>query len=428
MSVRMEVPAGNLDAPPAQADVLVIGGGIMGLAFAYNAARMGQKNIVVVDRSYLCSGASGRNGGGVRMQWSSADNISLMQQSVDICRNFAAEMGFNVWFRQGGYLFLVKDQNLLSALAANVKIQNECGVPTKLLDPAQAGKIVPELNLNGIHGASYNPQDGVLFPWPFIWGYAQRALDLGVKIHTYAGVEGFETQNQKITAVHIRSTRQDRRPSAAISRHNLPEEAEPAARTGDVPWRQTVKVGHVVNATGAWAPGLVKSLGIELPNRPYRHEILTTEPLKPFLTPMVTIMGEGIYFSQAMRGEIVGGMGDPDEPSSFNMSASLDFIRRFARTATGLLPLLGNVQVVRQWAGLYDVSPDGRPLLGEPEVAQNCTLLTGFTGHGFMMAPVIGKICAERLVKGARSEYFDAHSPDRFRHGIAENRETMIIG
>lgn len=396
MSMRMAIPPGSREPLPTECATLIIGGGIMGLSTAYNAAKLGMKNIVVVDRSFLCSGASGRNGGGVRMQWSTPDNVELMQRSVDICKHFAREMGVNVWFRQGGYLFLVKNPELTRTLESNVRTQNECGVGTRIISPSEAAELVPGLDVSGVHVASYNPDDGVLFPWPFIWGYANKALELGVRIYTFVDVTGFSQSHGKIVTVHTT--------------------------------RGSIRVDHVVNATGAWSPELSAKLGVSIPNRPYRHEILTTEPLKPFLTPMVTVLGEGIYFSQSMRGEIVGGMGDPDEPAGDRSGSSLDFVRRFARSATSLIPALGNVQVVRQWAGLYDVSPDGKPILGEPEAVPNMTLLAGFTGHGFMMAPIIGKLAAERLVRGTRVPYFDAHGPDRFQHGIATNQESMIIG
>lgn len=392
----MAVPPGSREPLPESAELLVIGGGIMGLSTAYNAALLGQREIVVLDRSYLCSGASGRNGGGVRMQWSTEDNVRLMIESVEICKSFASDMGVNVWFRQGGYLFLVKNEELIPTLENNVRMQNSCGVPTKLITPSEAAELVPGLDTRDVRVASYNPRDGVLFPWPFIWGYAHRALDLGVRVHTFVDVTGLERQGNKITHVHTT--------------------------------KGTIRVGHVVNATGAWSPELARQIGLELPNRPYRHEILTTEPLKPFLDPMVTVLGEGIYFSQSMRGEIVGGMGDPDEAPGYDITSSLDFIRRFARSATGLLPALGNVQVVRQWAGLYDVSPDGRPIIGESKKCPNMTFLAGFTGHGFMMAPIIGKLCAERLVNGSRDEYFEKNGPDRFEGGVGTNRESMIIG
>src|SRR5688572_16640114 len=355
----MALPAGSREPPPEEAELLIIGGGIMGLALAYNAARLGQKGIVVVDRSYLCSGASGRNGGGVRMQWSSEDAVRLMQESVEICKRFAAEMGVNVWFRQGGYLFLVKSEKLLPTLEGNVAIQNACGVPTHVLAPKEAQKLVPELDLSGVIAASFNPKDGVLFPWPFLWGYAHQAMSLGVAVHTFADVESLDLENGRVTRVHTRAAK-ERPPASNTGAGGF----EPTIERKS--WRQTIHARHVVLATGAWSPLLAKQAGIELPNRPYRHEILTTEPLKAFLDPMVTILGEGLYFSQSMRGEIVGGMGDEHEASSYDQSSSLGFLRRFAKSATQLLPPLSNVQVVRQWAGLYDVSPDGRPILGEP--------------------------------------------------------------
>lgn len=428
MSMSMALPAGSRQPPPDRAELLIVGGGIMGLAVAYNAARLGQRGIVVLERSHLCSGASGRNGGGVRMQWSTEDTVTLMQQSVEICKSFAAEMGVNVWFRQGGYLFLVKDPALLPVLERNVAIQNACGVPTDLLTPKEAARRVPGLDLSGVIAASFNPKDGVLFPWPFLFGYAHRAIDLGVALHTYAEVEGLELEGGRIARVHARAADAPRAPA------NVPVaglELDAPARGPEHPrstWRKVIEVGHVINATGAWSANLARLAGIELPNRPHRHEILTTEPLKAFLDPMVTILGEGLYFSQSMRGEVVGGMGDPDEPSSWNQSSSLAFLRRFARAATGLLPALGNVQVVRQWAGLYDVSPDGRPILGEAAGVSNLTSLSGFTGHGFMMAPIIGKLCAERLVRGSRVPYFDENGADRFRAGVGRNEESMIIG
>ncbi len=396
----------------------------MGLSLAYHAALLGQKGIVVLERSYLASGASGRNGGGVRMQWSSPEQVQLMQASIRICRRFAKEMGINVWFRQGGYLFLVRDPTRLGALEQSVHIQAACGVRTRLLSPKDVRRVVPELNTEGLVGASYNPEDGVLFPWPFLHGYVHRALELGVRIHTYALAESLALAGGRVTGVHARSTLLDPWRSSA-STHPISKDK---AMVVDPPWRHQIRAKHVVLATGAWAQELATQAGVDLKNKPFRHEILTTEPLKPFLEPMVSVLGEGIYFSQSARGEIVGGMGDPNEPSSFDIGSSLAFLRRFARSATAIMPILAHVQVVRQWAGLYDASADGNPVIGEAEKVPNLTFLTGFTGHGFMMAPVIGELCAKRLVKGEKLEYFEKNGPDRFKYGVAAHKESMIIG
>ena len=164
------------------ADVVVIGAGIMGLSIAYHLARRGTTNVLVVDRGYLCGGASGRNGGGIRAQWSSEANVRLMQESIRMCQDFASEFKINVWLRQGGYLFLARSEERRRALEASCKLQRECGLTTQMLSPREAQKIVPELDTDGIVAASFNPDDGVVFPWPFVWGYAEGARRCGVEI------------------------------------------------------------------------------------------------------------------------------------------------------------------------------------------------------------------------------------------------------
>ncbi|MGH7440103.1 MAG: NAD(P)/FAD-dependent oxidoreductase, partial [Polyangiaceae bacterium] len=156
-----------------RAEVVVIGAGIMGLSIAYHLAVLGVTDVTVVDRGYLCGGASGRNGGGLRAQWSSEDNVRLMLESIAMCRDFAARMKVNVWFRQGGYLFVARTPALRAQLESSVALQRSCGLGTRMLTAAEAAKIVPELDTEGIEAASYNPDDGVAFPWPFVWGYAR---------------------------------------------------------------------------------------------------------------------------------------------------------------------------------------------------------------------------------------------------------------
>ncbi|HXN32318.1 MAG TPA: FAD-dependent oxidoreductase, partial [Polyangiaceae bacterium] len=176
-----------------RAEVVVIGAGIMGLSVAYHLAERGITDVMVIDRGYLCGGASGRNGGGVRAQWSSEANVRLMLESIRMCREFAAKMKINVWFRQGGYLFLARTRSSRERLEKSVALQNECGLRTRMLTAAQARRIVPELDTSGVEAASYNPDDGVVFPWPFVWGYAQGARRLGVEVVTWHEVVGFET-------------------------------------------------------------------------------------------------------------------------------------------------------------------------------------------------------------------------------------------
>ncbi len=379
-----------------QADVVIVGAGIMGLAVAYNLAKThGITNTVVVDKSYLCGGASGRNGGGVRAQFSSEENIRLMQESIRICRDFAREMKINVWFRQGGYLFLTRSEAGRANLEKSVRAQNECGLATRMLSPREAQKVVPELAIDGVVAASYNPEDGVVFPWPFVWGYAQGCERLGVAIETFTDVVGFRTAGSKIVAVQ--------------TNHG------------------EIRTNRVVNAAGAWSPEVARLLGVELPNKPHRHEICSTEPLKPWLQPLVADLSNGLYFSQSMRGEIVGGVSNEDVPHGLDMSSSHKFLGIYAKALTRACPILGGLKVLRQWAGCYDLTPDANPIVGEVDGIDGFFQASGFMGHGFMMAPVMGRLLAEHIANGTELPMFERWNLRRFKEGKLLS-ESMIIG
>lgn len=388
------------DGPvPARAEIAIVGGGVMGLAIAYYLAHRGLTDVVVLERGYLAEGASGRNGGGVRQQWSTEINIRLMQESVELCRRFAVEVGVNVWFRQGGYLFLARSAREVARLERNIAIQNRCGVATRMLEPREAQDIVPELDLSGIVGAAYNPTDGILFPWPFLWGYARQAAARGARIFTHAPVTGLER-----------------------------------ARDGGyrvTTSRGTVHARRVINACGAWSPALAAMIGVHVPTHPIRHEICSSEPLKPFLRPMVSELASGLYCSQSMRGEIVGGVTLPGHGSSYHMGSTLEFLATYARRLVRLMPMLGDVKILRQWAGPYDQSPDGNPILG-PASAEHPDffLACGFVGHGFMMAPIVARLYAEWLTGGTPHELFERSALARFSSGAPgpHEKEDFNIG
>jgi sarcosine oxidase subunit beta len=187
-----------------------------------------------------------------------------------------------------------------------------------------------------------------------------------------------------------------------------------------------VETDRVVLAAGAWSPEVARLAGVELPNKPYRHEIVSSEPLKPFLGPLVSMLGSGLYFSQSMRGEIVGGMGDPLEPPALNQSSSLRFLARYAQAITELMPRVGQVKLLRQWAGCYDVTPDHSPILGVTPGVRGLLQMSGFVGHGFMMAPAVARRMAEWM-GGVQDEIFERYSLRRFAEGRLEN-ESFIIG
>jgi sarcosine oxidase subunit beta len=403
-----------------RADVVVIGAGIMGLSVAYHLAERGLTDVTVIDQGYLCGGASGRNGGGVRAQWSSEANVRLMLESIRMCREFAAKMKINVWFRQGGYLFVARTRSSRERLEKSVALQNECGLPTRMLTAGQARRIVPELDTGGVEAASYNPDDGVVFPWPFVWGYAQGARKLGVEVVTWHEVVGFVTTGRRIDGVRVRpcsppgvSSASPARPGSLMASQFLGE--------------TIVRTHRVVNAAGAWSPAIAKMLGVELPNKPHRHEICSTEPLKPWLKPLVADLDDGLYFSQSTRGEIVGGIGNEYVAPGLDQGSSSAFLGKYARSLVRACPVLGSVKVLRQWAGCYDLTPDSNPIVGAVDEVENFYQASGFMGHGFMMAPVVGKLLAGLVAENVTVPILERWALRRFKEGKLLE-EAMIIG
>lgn len=379
----------------ARANVVIIGGGVMGLALAYNLALLGETDVVVLEQGYLCAGASGRNGGGVRMQWGTPTLVTLAQRSIELMKRFARDLGINVWLRQGGYLFLAKSNAIAGRLEQSAKLHRSFGVPTEILTPDAARDLVPELSMKGVQAAAWNKLDGVIFPWPFLWGYSQACIKRGLSVETFTQVTGLEHAAGRITRVMTD--------------------------------RGSIACDRVVIAAGSWSPRIAAMANVQLPNEPHRHEICSTEPLKPFLGPLVSVLDSGLYFSQSMRGEIVGGMGDPREPAGMNLGSTMRFLARYSQALTEQLPTLGHLKILRQWSGPYDVTPDNSPILGPTPGLSNLLQMSGFVGHGFMMAPAVAERMARWMTSGQSDELFERFALSRFAEGRLE-REDMIIG
>jgi sarcosine oxidase subunit beta len=392
------------------AEVVVVGAGIMGLSIAYHLARLGVRDVTVVDKSYLCGGASGRNGGGIRAQWSNETNVRLMQESIRMCQDFANEFKINVWLRQGGYLFLARTEERRRSLEESCKLQRECGLSTRMLSPREAQKIVPELSTDGVVAATFNPDDGVVFPWPFVWGFAQAATKLGVEVATFTEVTGIDVRGTTIEGIRVRRAAKG---------------GDDATASRD---EHRIRTRKIVNAAGAWSPEIAKLVGVDLPNKPHRHEICSTEPLKPWLKPLVADLGNGLYFSQSTRGEIVGGIGQERVPPGLDQNSSFAFLGLYARALVEACPILGKVKVLRQWSGCYDLTPDGNPIVGGVDEIEHFYQASGFMGHGFMMAPVMGKLIAEHIANDTHLPMFDRWNLRRFKQGKLLRGEAMIIG
>jgi sarcosine oxidase subunit beta len=375
--------------------VVVIGGGAIGLATAYHLAKLGVTDVLVLDKDSLVKGATGRNGGGVRAQWTSKENIQLAQRSIQQFKRFATDTGHNSFFRQGGYLFLTRSDAQLAALARAAAFQNDHGVRTRVISLDHARDIVPGLDTDGCVGATYNPDDAVLFPWPVVWGYKEAAEKRGAEVVTFTSVTGLRVAGGKVT--HVETN------------------------------RGAIACDWVVNAAGAWSRELARLVGVDLPVKPERHEILVSEPLKPFLDPMLVDLSTGYYLNQDMRGELVGGLGTHTE-ESMDWSSSLEFLRAFSKETMRLLPRLGPVRVLRQWAGSYDKTPDAKPILGVAENGpSNLVQANGFSGHGLMISPMVGQLMAE-LVAGRKPTLdLRPYALERFERGEAEP-DAMVIG
>lgn len=376
-----------------KARAVIIGGGVLGLALAYNLAAKGWTDLVVCEKAHLNAGASARNGGGVRAQWSTASNIELMIESQRLFETFTERLGINIWYRQGGYLFLAKTDEQVKSLASGVKLQNEHGVPSRMVTPRQIRRMVPQLSTDGIVAGSFNQKDGVLFPFPVLWGYAKAATERGAKIMPFTPVTGIDVKNGRVAGVHTD--------------------------------KGLIETELVINAAGAWAPEIGRLVGVALPNRPEKHEAVVTEPLTAFLGPNLVPMDTGMYVTQTMRGEIYACVGH--ETDKVDTRASFAFARYIAGLLTDLLPRLGDVKVLRQWGGYYDITPDTNPILGPVEQPEGFIQFHGFMGHGFMMAPVMARIMADYLAEERSHPMIESCHPDRFE-GTLLQKETMIIG
>ncbi|HDN81904.1 MAG TPA: FAD-binding oxidoreductase [Methanomicrobia archaeon] len=377
-----------------KAEVVIIGGGITGCGVAYNLAKMGLTDVVLVEKNFLSSGATGRCGGGIRQQFTTEWNIKLAMESVKRFEKMNDELDIDIEYEQGGYLVITDDEKELEEFKKNVKLQNKLGLDSKLITPSEAKEIVPYLNEDNILGATFCQSDGHAYPFRVVQGYAKKAKEMGVEINKFTEVKSIKKEDNKIKSV--------------------------------VTDRGEIKTNIVVNAAGAYSREIAGMIGVEMPNKPFRHEILATERYKHILDPMIISFKYGIYFSQQKHGEIVGGIGDPDEPSSYNIKSSLKFVERFTSVLGKIVPAFKNLNIVRQWAGFYDVTPDAKPILGYTEGIDTLIQANGYSGHGFMVAPRVTELIAELIVDGKTSMPIDELNLKRFEGETVG--EVYVVG
>jgi len=378
----------------AKADVVIIGAGVTGAALAYSLAKRGIRDVVILERAFPCSGATGRCGGGIRQQFTTAPNIRLAMGSVRIYEQLSQELDYDIEYVQGGYLVLAETTEEVELQRKAVALQNDLGLPSRTLTPEEVPEIFPLFDISTIAGATFCPTDGHANPFRVVEGYLRAARRRGVALEKGTEVVGLEVEGERI--VKVRTSRGD------------------------------ISPGVVVNAAGAWSRRVAQMAGVALPNQPVRHEILATEPVQPLTDVMVISLHTGIYFSQTAQGQIVGGIGDPAERPGYNLRSSLKFLRRFLTELVRHVPALGQLSVLRQWAGLYDVTPDAQPVLGPTPGLPNFIQANGYSGHGFMIAPKVAEILADYIERGEVSEDLERLSLARFE-GEVEG-EAFVVG
>ena len=344
-----------------KAAYVIIGGGVSGCAIAWNLAKRGAKDIVVLERGYLCSGSTGRCGAGVRMQWGTEMNCRLSKASIEFYEhaNEILEYEGDVEFKQKGYLLIADTPREMEQFQKNIQVQHAQGIPSKMVTCAEMKEIVPHLNTDILLGGAFCEKDGFLNPFKTTDAFYRAAKRLGVEFHTFTAVTDLVTDgNGRVTVVKTDK--------------------------GDI------QTENVVIAAGGWSAKLCAMAGANLPVYPERHQILVTEPVEPMQDPMVMAFALNLYVQQSPHGSFLMGRGDPNEPHGESMRSSWEFLEEMATTIQLVLPAVGRLRVVRQWAGLYAMSPDRQPIYGRAEGMENLYLAAGFSGHGFLFGPVTG--------------------------------------
>jgi sarcosine oxidase, subunit beta len=382
---------------PQTADVVVIGGGVMGASAAYHLAKAGVKRVVLLEKhEFLGAEATGKCAGGIRYQFSTEINIRLSQISLPMLERFEDETGQSIDLRWPGYLFLLDNPHDLEVFRRNVALQNSLGVPSQLLTPEETAERVPLLNLEGVIGAAWHAGDGLADPNGVVQGYASAARRLGAQIFTATEVTGICVDGGKVTGVTT--------PAGDI--------ATPA----------------VVNAAGPWAGKVAALAGIDLPIVPLRRQIAVTTPLKgvPDDFPFVLDFSRSLYFHREGKG-ILTGQSNSNERPGYDQSIDHAWTEQHLENAMWRFPLLAEAGLLREWAGLYEVTPDAHPVIDTLSNPAGFTIVAGFSGHGFMHGPVAGLLVAE-LVLGGKASTFDLRQLcfSRFAEGDLVREHNVV--
>lgn len=353
------------------ADIVVVGGGVVGVSAAYHLAVAGAGRVLLLERAdRLAAGSTGACAGGFRCQFSSEVNVLLSLASVPMITGFSTEHGLPLDVVQHGYLFLVRDEVTWRGFVAANELQRSLGVQAELLSAEEALSLAPGIALEGIVGAAYGPNDGIADPSGLTQGYATLARRAGAEIELGVEVSSVRVDGDRVTGV-----------KTTLGPIDAPV---------------------MVNAAGPWAGELARTANVELPLEPIPRHVLVTGafPGVPDRRTLVIDATTSFYFHREGAGVLMG-MGSPSERPGFDTSQDERFVAdELLPTAIGIFPPLGEASIEHSWVGLYEMTPDRHPIIGEAPGVGGLFLANGFSGHGFQHAPVVGKLLAELIVEG----------------------------
>jgi sarcosine oxidase, subunit beta len=368
-------------------DVVIVGGGSHGLAAAhYLAHDHGITNVAVLEKSYIGSGAAGRNTTILRSNYKTPEGARFYDASVKLYERLGGELDFNLLFSQNGHLTLAHSDRAMFVMANRAEVNRLNGIDSRLIYPDEIKKLAPAMQVDNPHavypilGALYHPPGGIIRHDAVVWGLARGADRAGAEIHPYTEVTGIERQNGRVAAV----------------------------RTN----RGTVRTGTVLSCTAGWSTLICDMVGVDLPITTHILQACVTEPLKPLLDVVIVSSQMHVYISQTDRGEFL--MGAEIEPwTTYRTQGTLNFLQEVSRHTLELFPQLERTRILRSWAGLCDLSPDYSPILGKTEV-EGFHVSAGWGTYGFKAAPIVGKTLAELVATERTPDLIQPFALERF--------------
>jgi sarcosine oxidase, subunit beta len=367
-------------------DVVIVGAGSHGLATAYYLVKNhGVKSVAVLEKSYIGSGAAGRNTTIIRSNYRTPEGAAFYKRSVELYEKLGADLDFNLLFSQSGHLTLAHSERALVTMTERAEVNQLLGIDSRLVYNDTIAELCPELDLSDhptwpVLGALYHPPGGIIRHDAVVWGFARGADRGGVEIHPYTEVTGIERRNGRVTGV----------------------------RTN----RGNIACDTVVSATAGWSTLVCDLAEVKLPITTHILQAFVTEPMKPFLDVVIVSSQMHVYISQTDRGEFL--IGAEIEPyTTYKSTGTFTFLEYSARHVLELFPQLEQVKVLRSWTGLCDLSPDYSPILGQTEV-EGFHVSAGWGTYGFKAAPIVGTTLAELVATGRTPDLIAPFALERF--------------